>query len=87
MPICGTIDEVIQNNINTEKLSLEEEERELQKMAGFIESTTSESLDKNYLNNYNEKVNNYNDRLNKLRAIIEDFNKTIVDYNKCLTSN
>lgn len=87
MPVCGTIDEVIQKNIDTEKILLEEEERELQKMAGVIETTPSESLEKNYLNNYNERVNNYNDRLNKLRQIIEDFNKTIVDYNKCLTTN
>lgn len=87
MPVCGSIDDVVQNSINLEKTALEEEERELQKMAGVIETTTPENLEKNYLNNYNERVNNYNDRLNKLRQVIEVFNKTIVDYNNCLNNS
>ncbi len=84
MPICGVIDEVVQNNINTEKMSLEDEERELQKMAGVIETTKSEDLEKNYLDKYNERVNNYNQRLNNLRQIIDSFNKTIIEYNNCI---
>lgn len=87
MPICGNIDEVLQNNINLEKTALEVEERELQKMAGIIETTSPENLESNYLNNYNERVNNYNKRLNELRDTIEKFNKTIVDYNNCLKTN
>lgn len=87
MPVCAEVDENTQKNIDTEKTSLESEERELQKMAGVIETTPIENLERNYISNYNEKVNNYNQRLNNLRKVIEDFNKTIVDYNNCLNKN
>ena len=83
MPLCTEIDENVQRDINTEKTILELDERELQKMAGVIESTSSQDLDKNYLNTYNEKVNNYNQRLNRLRITIDEFNKTVVEYNTC----
>ena len=87
MPICAEVDENTQKKIDTERTSLESEERELQKMAGVIETTSPESLERNYISNYNERVNNYNQRLNNLRKVIEDFNKTIVDYNNCLNKN
>lgn len=82
MPMCLEIDKVVQSNIDLEKTSLELEERELQKMAGVIESDPSTT--KEYLTVYNTKVSAYNDRLNKLRETIVDFNKTIVDYNLCI---
>jgi uncharacterized protein YkwD len=88
MPICTEIDTVVQDNIDKEKTALETEERELQKMAGIIESDPSQvTVDRAYLNNYNTMVNNYNERLNKLRDAITRFNKTIVDYNTCLKNN
>jgi len=87
MPMCEAVDESTQNNINLEKTALEVEERELQKMAGVIETSNSEDLDKDYLNKYNERVSSYNQRLNTLRQLIDGFNKTIVDYNTCLSSN
>ena len=84
-PVCTEIDTVTQDNIDKEKVILESEERELQKMAGIIESDPSQNtVDRAYLNNYNTMVNNYNDRLNKLRETINSFNKTIVDYNACV---
>ncbi len=84
-PVCTEIDTVTQDNIDKEKVILESEERELQKMAGIIESDPSQNtVDRAYLNNYNTMVNNYNDRLNKLRETINAFNKTIVDYNACV---
>lgn len=82
LPTCAEVDVNIQQNINLEKTALELEERELQKMAGVIESDPS--TNKQYLTEYNTKVSVYNDRLNKLRLIIADFNKTIVEYNECL---
>jgi uncharacterized protein YkwD len=82
LPMCLEVDVDVQKNIDLEKTALELEERELQKMAGVIESDPSTS--KEYLNEYNFKVSAYNERLNKLRLIITEFNKTIVDYNECL---
>ncbi len=82
LPACTAIDEVGQKKIDAEKVELEVLERELQKMAGVIESDPA--ISKEYINDYNSKVVVYNDRLNKLRATIVEFNKTIVDYNVCL---
>lgn len=82
IPACDEIDGVVQENINTEKVALEADERELQKRAGVIESDTSTS--KEYINDYNIMVNNYNERLNKLRVLINNFNETIVKYNSCI---
>ena len=82
LPVCSEIDEVGQKNIDAEKVELEVLERELQKMAGVIESDPA--MSREYINDYNSKVGVYNDRLNKLRATIAEFNKTIVDYNVCL---
>ncbi|MBC7981887.1 hypothetical protein H7X65_02310 [Candidatus Parcubacteria bacterium] len=82
LPECKEIDGVGQKNIDTEKLSLEAEGRELQKMAGVIESDSSTS--KGYIDTYNARVSEYNDRLNKLRDTIAAFNKTIVEYNACV---
>ncbi len=82
LPTCTEVDVNIQQNIDLEKTALELEERELQKMAGVIESDPSTS--KQYLNEYNLKVTAYNQRLNILRGVIDNFNKTIVDYNECL---
>ena len=82
MPICTEIDEVGQKNIDAEKAELEVEERELQKMAGIIESDPS--INKEYISDYNNRVSVYNERLNKLRITIVEFNQTIVDYNSCV---
>ncbi len=82
IPLCKEVDETVQNNINIEKIALEADERELQKRAGFIESDPT--VDKEYINNYNNMVNNYNERLNRLRVTIADFNETIVGYNNCI---
>lgn len=82
LPLCPEVDTVVQEKIDSEKKILESEERELQMMAGVIESNPRN--DALYLNQYNAKVAQYNDRLNKLRDIINDFNKTIVEYNNCL---
>lgn len=85
MPVCPEIDTAVQAAIDLEKTDLESEGRELQKMAGVIESDPSQIVvDRTYLNNYNTMVNNYNDRLNKLRDAIDKFNKTITDYNNCV---
>ena len=86
MPTCTPISSTTQDSIDTEKLALESEERELQTMAGVIESDPSaQRVDKAYINTYNDKVNGYNIRLNKLRDTIAEFNKTIVQYNTCVT--
>lgn len=82
LPVCPEISETGQKNIDTEKIALEAEERELQKMAGVIESDSSTS--KAYIDSYNTRVSAYNDRLNKLRDDIAEFNKTIVEYNACV---
>lgn len=82
IPLCTEIDEVVQSNINIEKIALEGDERELQKRAGIIESDPT--ITKEYINDYNTMVNNYNERLNKLRVIINLFNETIVEYNTCV---
>jgi len=82
LPSCKEIDSVGQKKIDEEKLALETEERELQKMAGIIESDPSTS--KEYINNYNTRVTAYNESLNKLRTSIAEFNKTIVEYNNCV---
>ncbi len=82
LPLCAEIDTVIQQKIDEDKSALELEERELQKMAGVIE--TNPRNEPSYLIEYNLKVNEYNNKLNKLRDVIDSFNKTIVDYNNCL---
>lgn len=82
LPTCTEVDDVLQKSIDTEKVALELEERELQKMAGVIESDPA--TNKKYLDEYNAKVVIYNDRLNKLRDNIVQFNKIIVEYNACL---
>ena len=82
IPLCAEIDNIVQDNINTEKTALEAEERELQKRAGVIESDPT--INKDYINEYNTMVNDYNNRLNKLRTIINNFNETIVQYNTCV---
>ncbi len=82
LPVCSGIDETIQKNIDIEKLALEGEERELQKMAGVIESNQETS--KEYVSDYNARVSAYNERLNRLRESIAEFNKTIVEYNLCV---
>lgn len=82
VPLCDEIDQVVQNGINTEKMALEAEERELQKRAGVIESDPT--INKEYIVEYNSMVNDYNDRLNKLRVLINNFNETIVQYNSCV---
>lgn len=82
IPLCDEIDQQVQNDINTEKASLEVMERELQKRAGVIESDSSTT--KQYISDYNAMVVNYNERLNRLRVQIENFNQTIVNYNECV---
>ncbi len=82
LPVCAGIDENAQKNIDEEKLVLEEREKELQKMAGVIESDPS--IGKEYVDTYNQKVSMYNDRLDNLRNAIAEFNKTIVEYNMCV---
>lgn len=82
IPLCTEIDESVQLSINIEKTALELDERELQKRAGVIESDPT--IDKEYINEYNNMVNDYNERLNKLREVIANFNDTIVEYNTCV---
>lgn len=84
LPLCKEVDEVSQKTIDNEKASLELEERDIQKMAGTIESNPGKNSDREYINIYNSKVNAYNERLNALRIMIEVFNKTIVEYNTCV---
>jgi uncharacterized protein YkwD len=84
LPLCKEVDEVTQKTIDNEKADLELEERNIQKMAGVIESDPSKGSDREYISNYNAKVSAYNDRLNALRIMIEAFNKTIVEYNTCV---
>ncbi len=86
LPKCEEVDDILRKSIDAEKKSLEDEERELQKMAGVIETTAVENLPMNYLNNYNERVKTYNSRLDVLKVDIEKFNETIVKYNSCIKS-
>lgn len=84
LPKCPEVSEDLRKDIDLEKTSLEDEGRELQKMAGIIETTNVENLEVNYLNNYNERVKVYNSRLDTLREAIEKFNQEIVIYNTCI---
>jgi len=85
-PDCAAVSLSLKSNIDSEKIFLEGEEKELQKMANTIESDPEQNTPKEFLEMYNGRVAAYNRRLGSLRDMIKEYNTKVEDYNICVAS-
>lgn len=82
IPKCDKADMTLKTKIDTEKIALETEERELQEIAAAIESNPHREDE--YLDQYNTRVASYNNRLSALKELVTLYNKQVGQYNACL---
>lgn len=85
-PNCPDVSSTFKNNIDAEKVALEQEEKQLQMTAEEIESDPEQSRSKEFIETYNARVAAYNARLGALRDLIKEYNSKIETYNSCLVS-
>ena len=86
IPNCPAVSSAFKDNIDAEKVALEQEEKQLQMTAEEIESDPEQSRSKEFIETYNARVAAYNARLGALRDLIKEYNSKIETYNSCLVS-